>query len=98
MIFNLREAMPDRVVETGVVPEEIVLCLLARHNAAGTEASPISPETALAGLWPDAAHYDDRQVLAGNLAALRTLLDQARSYHLTIGRDPDQIIKTIEQL
>lgn len=98
MIFNLREAMPDRVVETGVVPEEIVLCLLARHDAAGTLVEPIAFEIALAGLWPDAAHYDDRQVLAGNLAALRTLLGQARCYRLTIGHDPDQIIRTIEKL
>jgi hypothetical protein len=98
MIFNLREAMPDRVLESSVMPKAIVLCLLARHDAARTEVEPISAEIALTGLWPDAAHYDDRQVLAGNLASLRTLLAHARCYRLTIGRDPGQIIQTIEQL
>lgn len=98
MVFNLREAMPDRMCEDSIWPQEIVVCLLERVNSHKTVAESIDQSTALIDLLPNSSHLNAVSQLANNLTSIKQLLDRARCYRLKIGSDVTGILKAIENL
>ncbi len=98
MVFNLREAMPDRMCEDSIWPQEIVVCLLERVNSHKTVADPIDRSAALNDLLPNSSHLTNVSLLTNNLNSIEQLLDRARCYRLKIGSDVTGILKAIENL
>ena len=53
---------------------------------------------ALMGLWPEATHLDDLDVMAGNLRSIEALLERARCYRLMLGSDANGILQAVSNL
>ncbi len=98
MVYNLRHAIPDSVIDQMIYPREIKLCLLERTQSKTTRVYPLTIEAALEGLWQDAAHYDDIEVLSENLRTLRIMLKHAQCYRLVIGNQQEDIVRVVDAL
>jgi len=96
--INLRQEMPERIVEESVWPREIVLCQIERVPGRTTSAEPREPAQVLREIWPESAFVDDPEVNDGNRAALETLLERARCYRLRLGSDVPGLLATVERL
>jgi hypothetical protein len=98
LVFNLRERMPERVAETSVWPERIVICRIKGFPEAGTSAEPMPAEQLLQEVWPESVFADDPEVNGPNLTAVRSLLERASCYRLGLGSDVSQLLETIDKL
>lgn len=98
IVFNLREAMPDRMCAESIWPQEIVVCLLDRTSRRVTTAEPIDPQAALIDLLANSSHRNEPELMAVNLNSIEQLLDGARCYRLKIGSDVAGILKVVETL
>jgi hypothetical protein len=98
MVFNLREAMPERMMEDSIRPEQIVLCHLERLACPTTRVEPMDREELLRRLWPESSFVDDMEVMHSNLTAVRSLLEAARCYRLKLGSRERSILQTLEDL
>jgi hypothetical protein len=98
MVFDLRRALPQRVVERSVWPEEIVLCQLRRTEGRATHLAPLARDEALRALWPESSFVDDEEVMRTNLRAIRALLARARCYRMALGSDEAGILQAVDGL
>lgn len=98
MVYNLRKAAPEQVLEESIFPAETVLCLVERGGGVETTAEPVDLMTARLALFPEMAHYDDPAVVRPNLAAVEALLRVARLYRLWLGSDAEGIFQAIGRL
>jgi hypothetical protein len=98
MVFNLRQAMPERMLDTPIRPRDVVLCLLQRTSHSATTAEPISREEALLSLLPESSFVDDMPVMLSNLTSVQSLLSRARCYRLYLGHAVRGILDAVEHL
>jgi hypothetical protein len=98
VVVNLLKAAPEQVLKESIFPTEIVLCLVERGDGEDTHAEKIDFETTRLALFPEIAHYDEAQVVRSNLAAVESLLHQARLYRLSLGSDEAGIFEQVERL
>lgn len=98
MVFDLRRALPRRIVERSVWPREIVLCQLHRTAGRATRLTPLARDEALRALWPESSFVDDEEVMRTNLRAIRALLARARCYRMALGSDEAGILRAVDGL
>jgi hypothetical protein len=98
MVVNLLKVAPEQVLTQSIFPGEIVLCLLERGEGAETFVERIDFESARLALFPEITHYDESRVIRSNLAAVETLLRQARLYRLRLGSNAAGMIAQVERL
>jgi hypothetical protein len=58
----------------------------------------VSAEELLEEIWPESRFADDPEVNESNLRAVRSLLEQARRYRVSLGSGVDQLVDVIEGL
>jgi hypothetical protein len=98
MVYDLRQEMPERVVEEAIRPQRIVLCLLERTGRRETTAERIASSVALDALLSESTFRDDMEVLVSNLESIQALLAMTDCYHLRVGTDVKGIVDTVDSL
>jgi hypothetical protein len=98
--YTLDLRLFDRALirETAVSPQQITLCLLARHDAPETLITAVTPQQLHEAIIRNSLFYDTPEIWQRNLARLQLLLDKAAVHQLTIGTNPEEIIKTVDTL
>lgn len=91
-------AGPHLVVTEAVQPSSIVLCLLARGEGDETTYRPAADEDVQAAVVANSLFYDTAEVWQRNLSLIEQTLAGASCFHLSIGRDPDGILSTVNEL
>lgn len=97
-IVNLRTLAPDYMVESSVFPREIVVCLTVRDGNGSTRFEPLEAATTLELVLPDSVYVDQPESMLASLESVRRLLERAKCYRLTLGSDPAEIVRVIENL
>lgn len=95
---DLRQLDPALVHERVVEPSVVHLCLLARSDRPATLLRPASISEVMERVMANSLYYDTAGVWQRNLASIRPLVEQARSYHLQVGSDPAGLAATIDDL
>jgi hypothetical protein len=98
MVFNLRRALPERVIEESIRPDQIVLCHVERSPDSASCTEPMAQDDLLQRMWPESTFVDDLEVMRSNLAAIRTLLSRARCYRLVLGTDVAGMLDSVGSL
>ena len=96
--LDLRRYDPRLVVDEAWPAGVIELCLLARSDDDETTIVPATDEEVWEAVLHNSLPYDSPDVWARNLARLTPLLARAGTHHLTIGRDPQDVIAAINRL
>jgi hypothetical protein len=96
--LDLQDHDPGLVQERAVTPQEIVLCLLSRHEAKETLAWPATPTEVAKATVYNSIYYDTESVWRNNVLLIERLLTRARCYHLTIGTDGRAIVDSVDQV
>jgi hypothetical protein len=95
---ELRRLDPALVQESAVEPSDICLCLLAQSGKSRTRVQPATLPEVIEAVLANSLFYDERDVWKQNLARIRPLVEQARCYHLEVGRDPASLVATLDDL
>jgi hypothetical protein len=96
--LDLRRYDPRLVVDEAWPAGVIELCLLARGDGEETTLVPATDEEVWTAVLHNSLPYDAPEVWGHNLARLTPLLARAGTHHLTIGRDPQDVIDVINRL
>jgi hypothetical protein len=113
-IVNLREIAPQKMIDHSIYPKQIVLCLAernggtyaksARQSNAGqagqgsTRAELMDADATLLRVLPDTIHVDELEPMARSLESVRRLIACAQCFRLTLGPDPREIVRVIDDL
>jgi hypothetical protein len=98
MVLDLRQEMPERMLEQSIWPNETIVCHMERTSSRATRAEPMTPQETLDMIWPESRFADDAEVNPGNRIAVGTLLRNSRCYHLLLGSDEDSLVQAINDL
>jgi hypothetical protein len=98
LVYNLREIMPDRVLNESVRPEEIVIVLVEKTGQRESHAVPVDRQTALEALFPESVHLDALEVISSDLAVLQAILEKSRCYRLYLGADEAGLLEAVRSL
>lgn len=96
--LDLRQFDEALVRETAVSPQNVTLCLLARHDAPQTVVTAVAPEQLEEAMMLNSLFYDTPEIWQRNWAQLEELVGQAAVYQLTIGTQPERIIEAVARL
>lgn len=94
-VVNLRALAPNKMIETSVFPNRIVMCLAERNGQPTTTFETLDPETALLRLLPDTIFWDRPDAMQQSLDVLKHLIEHSACYRLTLGADRQQLVDTI---
>ena len=95
---DLRRVDPALARATAVRPEQVDLCLLTRHTAAETALRPATRAQVLYVAMQNSLHFDRADAWRANVAGIERLVDRARWFHLTVGRDPNSLLSVVSAL
>ncbi len=96
--LDLRRVDPALVRETAVTPEQVDLCLLTRRTVADTTLRPATRAEVMDVAMQNSLHYDRADAWRANVAGIERLVDRARWFHLTVGRDAESLLEAIRSL
>ena len=96
--LDLNRFAPDRVCKQALTPDAVMLCLLGRHDRAGSLYEAADPESLWEAVMLNSLHFDAYPVWQSNLALVAGLLQRARAYRLTAGRDPRGVVAALDAL
>jgi hypothetical protein len=96
--LELRQFNRALVRETAVLPQQISLCLLARHDAPETLVTAVRPQQLHEAVMLNSLFYDTSEIWQRNLAQLQPFLEKAAVYQLTIGSNIKEMIKRVDKL
>jgi hypothetical protein len=97
-IVNLRRLAPDKIVEQAVMAERVMVFLAERYGSSETSAMPVTPDEAFARVLPDTLHLDKVEAMVRSLTQVRHMLESSTCYRLSLGADPDQLVRAIVDL
>lgn len=97
-VVDLRATHPHGVAETVLTPASVHLGFVERTTAEATRLAPLSREAASALLAAHTVFWDTPARLAANDLTLAQLLASAHPHRLSLGSDPEQLIRTLETL
>ena len=95
---DLRRVDAALVRETAVTPEQVDLCLLTRATTAGTTLRPATRAEVMDVAMQNSLHYDRAEAWRANVAGIERLVDMARWFHLTVGRDVNSLLDVVSGL
>jgi hypothetical protein len=81
-----------------VPPQQVTLCLLARHDAPETLVTAVTRQQLHEAVMLNSLFYDTPAIWQRNLAQLQPFLDKAAAHQLTIGTNPEGIIQAVNKL
>ena len=96
--LDLRKFDGALVRATAVPPQQVILCLLARHDAPETLVTAVTRQQLHKAVMLNSLFYDTSAIWQRNLAQLQPLLDKAAAHQLTIGTNPEGIIQAVNKL
>jgi hypothetical protein len=96
--LDLRKFDGALVRATAVPPQQVTLCLLARHDAPETLVTPVTRQQLHEAVILNSLFYDTPAIWQHNLAQLQPLLDKAAAHQLTVGTNPEEIIQVVNDL
>jgi len=96
--LDLRRYDPRLVVEEAWPAGVIELCLLTRADQERTTIAPASNEEVWGAVLRNSLYYDQPDVWQRNLARIAPVLARAGTHHLTIGRDPQGLLRAMNRL
>lgn len=96
--LDLRTLNPDWVRDEAIVPTQIDLCLLTRSG----EQKTFLKSAEMDDIWPavveNSVFYDSATAWVTNLKQAARVVNQATHWHLSVGTDPDHILRTVSTL
>jgi len=96
-VVNLRQAHPNRLVETLVNPSDIHLYFVERSGGVQTRIKPLSPAEVELWLRANTVYWDEPAHLAHNTDALQVLLQAASLRRLELGTDVAGIVAALNK-
>jgi hypothetical protein len=96
--LDLRKFDGALVRAAAVPPQQVTLCLLARHDAPETLVTAVTRQQLHEAVMLNSLFYDTPAIWQRNLAQLQPFLDKAAAHQLTIGTNPEGIIQAVNKL
>ena len=96
--LDLRRLNPALVYSSAFQPAAVDLCLLNRNESQETQLKPATRAEVMEAVMQSSLYFDTAAVWRRNLAAIDALIARARLYHLFIGSETREIVKTVEAL
>lgn len=95
---DLHQIDPALVHSAALVPAQIDLCLLQRHDQTATTLHPATLAEVMAAVLDNSLFYDTTAVWQRNLTTIYHALRHARPYRLCLGRDEAGILTAVNTL
>jgi hypothetical protein len=98
VVVNLRQALPGKVLDDSIFPQETVVCVVKRPGGEETRLDQIQAGEALVELVPESTLLDETEVMQSNLDIVARFLQGARCYRLTLGSDETGLLEAVAEL
>lgn len=95
---DLRKLDPGLVCETAVYPNKVAICMLQRTRKRASQLLSAKYAETMDTLMVNSLHFDEPEIWAANIQTIQSLLETAGLYHLSIGADPDAMLRTVNDI
>ncbi len=97
-VADLRQLDPALVREQYLQPTEVALCLLSLSHEDASALRPAGEAAVHEAIMANSLFYDSAEVWRQNLAQIGRLLERARAFHLAVGHETLDLVKTVDSL